>query len=459
MRIPLAPRAAVHSFARRAVVVGSSALLVLVPFSTSAQAEPAASSESEITQLSADELPADLVEAITRDLKISPQEYLDRASRAQELASYADDFRAERPDEFAGAWMGLDGHPVVSVTTPEAALTAARDGYRTQMAAVSSESLETSLADFNRWVTDLPREISSQIGRATVDVLNNQVVVDIANSPVGRALDLPTTLANIKVQVQSFGPVPVARGPLGGDTYITSAFPLASAPEGGISVCSFGFNAVDRGGNAVNISAGHCDPAPGRNAGVFLPNRSNIPDSLEIGRFARSEVGDLDGLDYSLIRINDAGVRAGMDRPVVRGAGGSALTVTGTAVPVAGAPICKSGQTSSFTCGVVTSERVETLLEVAPDDVRVVRGFAGTACTLKGDSGGAIVTGTLALGITSGSNSTEAPSCGEANLVLAMDGGATNLGIPIRSILDSANATSGGGFGAGLSVRAGTAEH
>ncbi|MBM4548125.1 hypothetical protein GS457_26780 [Rhodococcus hoagii] len=89
----------------------------------------------------------------------------------------------------------------------------------------------------------------------------------------------------------------------------------------------------------------------------------------------------------------------------------------------------------------------------------MVRGFSGTACTLGGDSGGAIVTGTLALGITSGSNSTDAPSCGEANIVYAFDGGASNLGIPIQSILDSANATSGGGLGAGLTVRTGTAAH
>lgn len=458
MRIPLAPRAAVHSFARRVAVVGSSALLVLVPFTSSAQATPAPSG-SEITQLSADELPADLVEAIARDLKIGPQEYLDRAARAQELVSYADDFRAERPEEFAGAWMGLDGHPVVSVTTTEAALVAARDGYRTQMAAVSSEGLERSLADFNQWVTNLPREISSQIGQATIDVLNNRIVVDVANSPIGRALDLPTALANIQIQIQSFGAVPVANGPLGGDTYITSAQPLADTPQGGISVCSFGFNAVDRGGNPVNISAGHCDPSQGGSAGVFLPNHADIPGSLEVGRFVRSEVGEVDGLDYSLIRVNDAGVRAGLDRPMVRGAGGSALTITGTAVPVVGAPICKSGQTSSFTCGVVTSDRVEAELQVGPRDIRVVRGFSGTACTLQGDSGGAIVTGTLALGITSGSNSTDAPSCGEANLVLAFDGGATNLGIPIQGILDSANANSGGGFGAGLTVRTGTTTH
>mgnify|MGYP000712216560 CR=1 FL=1 len=56
-----------------------------------------------------------------------------------------------------------------------------------------------------------------------VDDWRQTIVVDVANSPVGRALDLPTLLANIKVQVQSFGPVPVASGPLGGDQQLGKA--------------------------------------------------------------------------------------------------------------------------------------------------------------------------------------------------------------------------------------------
>ncbi|QCQ92540.1 S1 family peptidase [Rhodococcus sp. SGAir0479] len=457
MRTSLAQRAAVQSIARRAAVLGSSVVLLAVPFTASAHAEPSDSGDSartSVTQLSADELPADLVEAITRDLRISPQEYLDRAARAQELDSYAADFRNEHPDAFAGAWMGLDGHPVVAVTTTEAAQTATRDGYRTQLAPVSADGLDRALADFNQWVSDLPRQVASQIGNATVDVLNNQIVVDIVNSPIGRAIDLPTHLANVKVQLQSLGgPVPVERSPMGGDTYVTTPGPISAAGEGEVGVCSFGFSGVDRGGNAVNISAGHCDPAPGSGAGVYLPDRANVAASQRIGSFARSEVGGSHALDYSLIRLDDAGTRAGLDRPVIRGAGGSTLTVTGTAVPVVGAPICKSGQTSAFTCGVVSADRVEASLEMLDGTSRTVRGFSGTACTLAGDSGGAIVTGTLALGITSGSNSSYAATCAEANAVLAFDGGTSNLGTPIRDVLAAADATSGGGIGAGLTVR------
>ena len=110
------------------------------------------------------------------------------------------------------------------------------------------------------------------------------------------------------------------------------------------------------------------------------------------------------------------------------------LTVTGTAVPVVGAPVCKSGQSSYFTCGIVSADRIETQLVYPDGDSTTIRGFATTVCTLSGDSGGAIVTGTLALGVISGSNSAGAPDCVEANLVLAPNGGTSSLGIPIRDI-------------------------
>ncbi len=141
---------------------------------------------------------------------------------------------------------------------------------------------------------------------------------------------------------------------------------------------------MDDSGQAVNISAGHCNPAEGQPSPVFLPNHQNVDDSQQIGAFSKSSVGNpADKLDYSVIKLNEAGVKAGLDRPAVRGANGTTLEITGTARPVVGAPICKSGQTSSFTCGVVAADHVETQLFVADGSSRVVNGFAGTACTLR----------------------------------------------------------------------------
>ncbi|RMB79032.1 protease [Rhodococcus sp. SBT000017] len=415
----------------------STAFVLLASFSGTAAADP-------VVQSPADQLPRELVEAVQRDLKISPQEYLDRAARAQELSAYASDFRASRPTDFAGAWIGPDGNPVVAVTSPAAAQAVAKDGYATAQSPVSADGLEKSLADLNSWIAGLPREISEQINGTAIDFIDNQIVIDLVNSPIGSALNLPTLLANIKVILSPGGNKPVDPTPMGGDTYVTTSGPIADAPATDISICSFGFNAVDSSGAAVNLTAGHCNPNKATGSGgapVYLPDPADISRSTQIGSFDRSSLGAADGLDWSVIALNDTGIASGLDRPTVRGANGSTVTVTGTAAPVIGAPVCKSGQSSSFTCGVVAADRVETQLYMEDGTSRTVRGFASTACTLAGDSGGAIVTGTLALGITSGSNSGGAPDCNEANLALAQYGGTASLGIPIDQVTSATGAT------------------
>nr|WP_314144592.1 S1 family peptidase [uncultured Rhodococcus sp.] len=423
--------------ALRAAVLCSTAFVLLASFSGTAAADP-------VVQSPADQLPRELVEAVQRDLKISPQEYLDRAARAQELSAYASDFRASRPADFAGAWIGPDGNAVVAVTSPAAAQAVAKDGYATAQSPVSADGLEKSLADLNSWIAGLPREISEQINGTAIDFIDNQIVIDLVNSPIGSALNLPTLLANIKVILSPGGNKPVDPTPMGGDTYVTTPGPIAEAPATDISICSFGFNAVDSSGAAINLTAGHCNPNKASGSGgapVYLPDPADISRSTQIGSFDRSGLGAEDGLDWSVIVLNDTGLASGLDRPTVRGANGSTVTVTGTASPVIGAPVCKSGQSSSFTCGVVAADRVETQLYMEDGTSRTVRGFASTACTLAGDSGGAIVTGTLALGITSGSNSGGAPDCNEANLALAQYGGTASLGIPIDQVTRATGAT------------------
>ncbi|WP_280447199.1 S1 family peptidase [Nocardia cyriacigeorgica] len=439
------------SVARRAAVKAAIASTVLLApmFGTS----PAV---AEAPQLKPGELPAELVQAISRDLKMTPTEYLDRSARAQQLSSYAREFRAERPDAFAGAWIGTDGKPVVAVTSPDAAKIAAADGYQTRLAPVSADNLETSLTQLNQWISTLPNELSGAINSVAIDFLNSQLVLSVANTPVGHMLNLPTLIANVKVILSPGGGGPVERRPMGGDTYISAPGSLKDTALRGVDVCSFGFNSVDAAGNALNISAGHCNPNLGKGdqqAGVYMPNVRDIPASPELGTFVRANLGGQSGLDYSVIKLNDRAVRAGMDQPSVRGANGTTLTVTGIADPVIGAPVCKSGQSSTFTCGFVVADRVETQLFTADGESKTVRGFASTACTLGGDSGGAIVSGTLALGITSGSNAAEAPSCDEANIALAQYGGTATLGIPIRPILADINASAGGGLGSGITVR------
>ncbi|MFE5287684.1 S1 family peptidase [Nocardia sp. NPDC056611] len=444
MRKFMARRAAV-----RAATVAVASTVLIGPLLSTATADPASPD-----QLAAESLPAELVTAIQRDLKMTPAEYLDRAAKAQQLRDYASEFRTQRPDDFAGAWIGTDGKPVLAVTSLDAAKVAAAAGYQTRLAPISADGLENSVDQLNQWITTLPREISGAINSVAIDFLNSQLVLSVANTPGGHLLNLPTLIANIKVILSPNSGGPVERRPMGGDTYITAPTPLDTSLHG-VDVCSFGFNSVDSAGNALNISAGHCNPNvdKGTGAEVYLPNVKNLLSSPKVGTFVTSNLGGSSALDYSVIKLNDDAVKAGMDQPSVRGANGTTLTITGVADPITGAPVCKSGQSSTFTCGFVVADRVETQLYTTEGNSKTIRGFASSACTLGGDSGGAIVTGTLALGITSGSNAADAPNCNEANTQLAQYGGTASLGIPLRPILNEIDANSGGGVGSGIQVR------
>ncbi|RMI28738.1 protease [Nocardia stercoris] len=439
--------------AKSAAAALASALL-LGPSLTSAPA--GADPDVPVAQLTADQLPPELVQAIQRDLKMSPAEYLDRAARAQELRTYAADFRAQRPDDFAGAWLTPDGKPMVAVTSMDAAKVAAAAGYQTRLAPVSANHLEAAAGQLNDWIAQQPFDLGRAINSVAIDFLNSQLVVIVSNSTVGQLLNLPTLVATVKVVLSPDGGGPVENRPMGGDTYVTAPMALDDPALQQVTVCSFGFNAVDQAGTPLNISAGHCDPkvdGTDQKASVWVPNPDNLGASPQAGDFARATLGGNTALDYSVIKLTDRAVRAGMDRPSVRGANGTTLTLTGTADPVVGAPVCKSGQSSTFTCGFVVADHVETQLFTDSGDSRTIRGFATNACTLSGDSGGPIVTGTLALGITSGSNTAESEDCNAANLDLAAYGGTASLGIPIRRILADVDATSNGGVGAGAQLR------
>ncbi|MQY24059.1 S1 family peptidase [Nocardia macrotermitis] len=438
----------------KASTVAIASTLLLSPLLGTA---PAAAAPAPATaQLKADQLPPALVQAIARDLKMSPAQYLDRAAKAQQLRDYAHKFRSAHPEQFAGAWMTRDGKPTMAVTSLEAAHTASSAGYQTRLAPISADKLENSLDQLTQWINALPRQVSAAINSVAIDVLNSQLILTVANTPAGKLLNLPTLIANVKVILSPDGGGPVDHHPMGGDTYISAPTSLHDSALKTVDVCSFGFNSVDSHGTALNISAGHCDPNLGKGnqqAGVWVPDPRNLKSSPQAGSFVNAQLGGASGLDYSVIKLTDRAVKAGMDRPTVRGANGTTLTLTGTAEPVTGAPVCKSGQSSTFTCGYVVADRVETQLYTAEGESKTVRGFASSACTLGGDSGGAIVTGTLALGITSGSNAADAPDCKEANIDLAQYGGTASLGIPIRSILADIDAKSGGGLGSGITVR------
>ncbi|MGW6377419.1 trypsin-like serine protease [Rhodococcus sp. NPDC055112] len=216
--------------------------------------------------------------------------------------------------------------------------------------------------------------------------------------------DATTTTKPTTTKPTTTTPKPPADAVMGGQHYFTGETRNVN--------CSFGFNGTDGDGNTVNISAGHCD-FHRENVGGWNATKAAMGQDF-IGEFDKAVV---DGGDYAVIKIYD-GVAKRFQNNLVDTYGGDPLPITGTADPVVGAPACKSGNTTGFTCGKITGVNEWIINSM----VRVPNGFVTTACTIPGDSGGAIVTGTKALGITSASSG----ECGDKS---------KGFGTPINSIL------------------------
>ncbi|MGO4203809.1 S1 family peptidase [Rhodococcus sp. TAF43] len=428
------------SLARRAAVFGSAALLLLGPATAAAQADPAESSSTSGVSDQAAHLPIELVDALQRDLQLTPDQYLDRSELGQKLAEFAALARYEFPDAFAGAWIDPSGTPIVGLAGEgrDAARAAVEQaGFTSRDVDRSEIQLQSDRAALSKWIDTLPQEIADLVRGITVDIAGNTLVLR-ADDAAGDLFDLLPPFLQGAARV-ALGPAlgslqPPAPGPaagqyapdafLGGDPYV--------AAGGGIGLrCSLGFNAIDRNGAPVNISAGHCDPsrdvAGTADASTAYASAGGSAGPM-IGTFEKTS---LDRLDYSVIRPTPESAQR-FENNGVRVPGAAPVAITGTADPVVGAPVCKAGNTSGFNCGVVT----ETNQNVKVGARMLAGGFATNLCALQGDSGGTIVTGTLALGISSASTVGEYGLCEVAGFVSSVMGQTPELfATPINAIL------------------------
>ncbi|MCM6777289.1 S1 family peptidase [Nocardia sp. CDC159] len=393
---------------RKAAVAASAAALVLGPLAGSASAEP--------EPAPAPNLPAELIAAVQRDLKISPEEYLRRADVAQKVAAFATTAQRQYPEAYAGSWLDNSGKAVIALAQGQGldeARKAAQDaGFQVKDVAKSETVLRGEKNAFQQWLTGQPESVTKSVRGVAIDTMNNSIAVRV--DKVG--LPMPGFVDPARVIVMPAPPV----GPEQADE-IAQAQPVAGQGSGSVAagdgyasvagrmqlICSSGFNGLDRNNNVVNITAGHCNP---NLAAAGTPNAPGMFELLpgnhlgnQLGTFQKSVLGSQ---DYSVVAVNEPS-RDRFANNLVRVQGAAPIAITGVADPVVGAPVCKSGTRTGFSCGVVNA--VDQTVQVGEREL--TQAFSANICALPGDSGGPIVTGTLALGISSASSVADYPHC------------------------------------------------
>lgn len=197
-----------------------------------------------------------------------------------------------------------------------------------------------------------------------------------------------------------------------------------------VSLCSIGFNGFNAAGQKAAISAGHCEhdgditkvnimehTAPnkfediGDPLGTFGFSQFGGPGNTSVtGLETATKIEDLGniGTDISVIDKINPGLNLEAMVSDWKGADerDSGTKVTGVASAIKGANICKSGRTTGWTCGTVDEVGIFLVGGYNGEgDVRGVRGFGmanpGLQKANEGDSGGSVISGGTAVGVTS----------------------------------------------------------
>ncbi|MFI5781492.1 S1 family peptidase [Nocardia sp. NPDC051570] len=393
------------------------------------------------------EIPADLVDALQRDLKIDAQQYLTRIRTAEQLTAFAATARVAHPNAFAGVRMDGDRGIVAlseGVSAAAARKAAQQAGFAVETVADSEATLRGRRTAFEQWLAHQSSAIAQSVVGYGIDVVHNSLTVRVAQgtqlpSEAGRIRSITAVVPVARPSTtDAAGPAPLegtgAEAVIGGQ-------PFAFDYYGRTGKCSFGFNGTDAAGHAVNITAGHCNPDN------LVPEADKSPQprhvfetavdahdkrrGADLGYFETSNLGPH---DFSVIRIGDAaagrfrnnmittrritvpgplsaGSAAGLHLPTSSSEGSAGappnapdIRIDGTMDPVAGGIICKAGLRTGYTCGQVLDTDLELNVKMQPNDkesTRLEHMFAANVCGQHGDSGGPIFAGTKAVGITS----------------------------------------------------------
>ncbi|MFB2585298.1 cell wall-binding repeat-containing protein [Herbiconiux liukaitaii] len=369
-------------------------------------------------------IPADLASALEDDLGVAPAEYLARADAAAAAVDVVDGLEAAGVEVVGSR---LDGTSLV-VNLPEGA---SAETVQAVEAVNATAELgdpppfeQTEPAQFLADAQPQPQVADVDPPAAdptpTADPTPAADPMPVADPPTevapgAEAESAPAAEAEVETAAEAGA---LAAGPqalVGGQGY-------AYADGASLYLCSFAFNGIDRAtARPQALTAGHCNLRADRDYSRAYLMPQSKPNALEVGSVIgaplRSTYSLGNELDSGRIALDTAAVTpvaavgtwgdGANDAPVTAG---TPQAVRDYSRAIVGQPICKSGRTTGWTCGTV--EQVDARVNVqSGSEVVVVNSYLSDMCALRGDSGGAVVSGPYAIGLISNGTFT---ACGES---------------------------------------------
>ncbi|PRZ09703.1 streptogrisin C [Isoptericola sp. CG 20/1183] len=347
----------------------------------------------------AEKYPVELLEAMQDDLDVTEDRAVERLDFQADASDTLDELDAALGDDFAGMWIDAEDDVVYAAVTDTSQVpTVRRAGARAVTARYSLEDLE-------QWQSSLTAPLSDVDGVSGtyVDLAENTIVVQVHRGSRGearqaaRAAGVPqraVTFERTTEEPRTYQDV------VGGNAYYI----------GGGSRCSVGF-AVTTG----FVTAGHC-------------GSTGATTSQPSGTFAGSV---FPGSDMAHVRTAAGNTPVG----AVNDYAGGVVAVAGSAQAPVGSQVCRSGSTTGWHCGTIQAYNATVTYPQGS-----VNGLIRTTvCAEPGDSGGSLLAGDQAQGVTSG---------GSGNC----SSGGTTFFQPVNPILnryDLTLVTNGGGEGGG----------
>lgn len=303
--------------------------------------------------------PHDMITAVQRDLNLTADEAVARLTAEQHASETNSILRKDLGASYAGGWLA-GGRLVVGVTDRTAAAQVRAEGAEPKLVARSEAALEAERAKLDAHKSRAPKSMASWY----VDVTTNTVVVNTSSPADARRYVASTgaDAAAVRVVASTESPRPFI-DVVGGNAYYI----------GTGSRCSVGFSV-----NGGFVTAGHC-------------GRTGATTTQPSGQFAGSS---FPGNDYAWVRVNSGNTMVG----AVNNYAGGRVAVAGSQDAAVGSAVCRSGSTTGWRCGTIQARNASVTY---PEGT--ITGLIRTnACAEPGDSGGSLLAGNQAQGVTSG---------------------------------------------------------